>query len=419
MFSAFAGLDNLGYGVARGCPGAFIAGGSERDATGQEAFRRRHRFVPMDDHFQVPDHMLGAVYAVVSGAPCVAFSSAGHQLGSTDIRGSLYENQIPGFIRAQIPVILLEQVPECRSLLAKDRRSQALGSSPQQRVVTMLQEAGYHVPCGDDSLPGQIIRATAFGSAIDRERLFTLAIRADIWELAGDRFQWPQPGSAKPRTTRSILDRVPDERYICRQDNSISFDAVHTLVRDGRSHLLWVRKNHSNKTMGQWDDPDRIYSLDSPLPSPTARGNTRWFEMIGPEGQSWRRRLSPSEVARAMGIDDQLVAHLGERGGYSLVGNAVPLEVAEALGQTLQLLVVEPEVETRTRLWLENYPENKTLVFFNMIPIFISRQSGVIQTITLLVTTCHRPPRKFSYPDPFAAPPPLLPSPSFGIVGPP
>ena len=124
--------------------------------------------------------MLGAVYAVVSGAICVAFSSAGHQLGSTDIRGSLYENQIPGFIRAQIPVILLEQVPECRSLLAKDRRSQALGSSPQQRVVTMLQEAGYHVPCWDDSLPGQIIRATAFGSAIDRERLFTFAIRADI-----------------------------------------------------------------------------------------------------------------------------------------------------------------------------------------------------------------------------------------------
>ena len=84
--------------------------------------------------------------------------------------------------------------------------------------------------------------------------------------------------------------------------------------------------------------------------------------MIGPEGQSWRRRLSPSEVARAMGIDDQLVAHLGERGGYSLVGNAVPLEVAEALGQTLQLLVVESKVETRTRLWLESYPEDKTPV---------------------------------------------------------
>jgi hypothetical protein len=125
------------------------------------------------------------------------------------------------------PYLLKIDAPNTWALLLNS------GLSPYYKKLATMSRAEMMVYLDKSSEP------PFSGSAVDRERLFTFAVRGDIWELTGDRFQWPQPGSVKPRTTRSILDRVPDKRYLCRQDNSILFNSGHALVRNGRSHVLF------------------------------------------------------------------------------------------------------------------------------------------------------------------------------------
>ena len=57
---------------------------------------------------------------VTTGAPCVAFSLAGKQRGQTDARGLHYVERAEAHVKAEVPVILFEQVPEARHILNKD-----------------------------------------------------------------------------------------------------------------------------------------------------------------------------------------------------------------------------------------------------------------------------------------------------------
>jgi len=360
-YSAYAGLDNFGCSAAAGCPGLVVVGGSEIDSVAREAFRRRHRFAPFGNQLQVPSHAMGAVYVATAGAPCVAYSPAGLQHGRGDHRGLHYEMQVAGFVEAQIPVCALEQVPECRQILEGDTYSKEQGTSPQDRVVSMFRKGGYTVPEGSDGRPGQLMRATLFGGTVDRQRLITIAVRNDVWALRGAEFRWPEEGLRPARAIRPLLQQPPDERYLEREPNEVRFDPVCWPMEPARAYAKWQKRGQHANSMGEWWDPDKIYSVDHPIPSPTARGNTRWYEHEV-DGVVCRRRLSPLEVAAAMGVEQRLVDNLGERQAYQLVGNAVPWELGEAVGRCLAQLVVPAIALERAQEWLQNYDREQTRV---------------------------------------------------------
>ena len=120
-------------------------------------------------------------------------------------------------MKAQIPVIILEQVTECRDILEYDYVSQRQKTSPQERVVATLQEGGYHVIEGDDGLHGQVINSADFGGVVNRNRLITIACRTDLWERQGTKFKWPEAGLVPARPVFSILDKIPKPEYVERQ----------------------------------------------------------------------------------------------------------------------------------------------------------------------------------------------------------
>ena len=115
------------------------------------------------------------------------------------------------------------------------------------------------------------------------------------------------------------------------------------------------------------------------------------------------------------------IRYLWLRGTESWTHNNWELRVWHTILKRYLTAWLGPRLSHKFIFILTSWPSDldRWQFFLNMIPTFISWQSVEIQTITLLITTCLRPPSTFSYPDPFAAPPPLLPSPSFGIVGPP
>ena len=88
----------------------------------------------------VPDYAYDKIFLVTTGASCVAFSPAGKQKGQTDARGLHHVEQAEGYIRAKVPVILFEQVPEARQILNKDWKARETGRSPQDQLVEKLRK---------------------------------------------------------------------------------------------------------------------------------------------------------------------------------------------------------------------------------------------------------------------------------------
>jgi site-specific DNA-cytosine methylase/exonuclease III len=356
-FSGYAGLDNLGHGILQGCPGYEVVGGSETDYTAAEVFRRRYRFLPFEDQLKVAPHVLGGIYVATSGTPCPSFTLRGSQKGATHAEGLMYEKQAQQYADAQIPIIVLEQVPGCRQILAKDTYSTKLGTSPHTRAVQHLQEGGYHVITGDDLQPGQLMRSTDLGGAVDRIRLITIAVRNDVWEICGKTFQWPVYEGPATRAS-DHLSPHPLPEYIGKGPNVELFNPVDFPSRCDKPDLKWIKKGCPIDSLGSWDNPDKIYSPSKPIPACSALGNTRWVEWVNPDSESiGRRRIAPLEEASMFGIDKSLLTGLGSGEQYRLIGNAVPVAIGAQIGRCIRQLIVPAILTQRRSQWLQQYEQ--------------------------------------------------------------
>ena len=86
-------------------------------------------------------------------------------------------------------------------------------------------------------------------------------------------------------------------------------------------------------------DPNSVYSIEGPAPSPTARGNSRYFQWEDTEGRIHYRRLNPREMARCMGVPLELIKGLNDVDAYRLVGNSVSEAMSAILGPIARSLI--------------------------------------------------------------------------------
>ena len=347
VFASFAGVDNLGQAVChKTClKSKFefqVVGGSETDPDARAAFRRRNRFESFYENKSVTDRMLRGIYVLVSGAPCVAYSIAGAQRGRSSKIGMHYIEQVDAYVSSKIPVVILEQVEGVTSILPRDKVSNSDGKTPQQLVEDKFRAGGYHVKT-------KVINAADFGGLVNRERLITVAVRNDVWGRQGQYFKWPSATTPRnshrrPRnlTVRSILDKEPSKRYLLPRHRMAEFIEASPLIGHSQAIKLWQRDmvyRGSERGIGNPYDPNSVYSLDSVAPSPTARGNSRYFEWEDEGGVMWFRRLSPLEMAKCMGVPSDLVRGLGDSDAYRLIGNSVSSALGNVLAPIAQSLV--------------------------------------------------------------------------------
>lgn len=121
------------------------------------------------------------------------------------------------------------------------------------------------------------------------------------------------------RNADAILDpnlgRLVDRRLYV-QDQIDRIDALDT------PHLVMYRRNGKPKRA------DR-----HPLATVTAGGNHHAVAQVGRDHQRWFRMLTVRERARAQGFPDSYMFHGTQRDQVKQIGNAVPVRVAEFLGQ--------------------------------------------------------------------------------------
>ncbi|WP_274585268.1 DNA (cytosine-5-)-methyltransferase [Neisseria leonii] len=266
------------------------------------------------------------------GFPCQAFSYAGKKLGFEDTRGTLFFEFARAVKETNPKVFVAENV---RGLLAhEDGRTLAT-------IAEIINELGYYL------VPPRVLKAVFYKVPQKRERLFLIGIRKDLADAV--EFHWPSPyyriltvkdalkagelydtdvprsiGQTYPQRKAEILAQVPAGGY----------------WKDLPDHLQREYMQKSYFLGGGKTGMARRLSWDEPSLTLTCAPAQKQTERCHPEET---RPLTVREYARIQTFPDNWQFEGSQTAQYKQIGNAVPVNLAYAVGRSLIRLLNDIE----------------------------------------------------------------------------
>lgn len=266
----------------------------------------------------------GKVDFLSGGFPCQAFSYAGEKRGFEDARGTLFF-ELARAVRETRPKVFMGE--NVRGLFTHD------GGRTLQTIKEVIADLGYTL------VEPRVLKAIQYMVPQKRERLILIAIRNDIAPYV--QFQWPDPyprvltlrdafykgclydcgvpesqGQKYPARKREIMDMVPmggDWRDLP--------DDIQVEYMKGSLHL------EGGKT-----GVARRLSLDEPSLTLTCAPAMKQTERCHPLET---RPLTVREYARIQTFPDEWIFMGKMDAQYKQIGNAVPVNLAWAIGRSL------------------------------------------------------------------------------------
>ncbi|MBN2652636.1 MAG: DNA (cytosine-5-)-methyltransferase [Spirochaetales bacterium] len=264
----------------------------------------------------------GKIDVVTGGFPCQAFSYAGKKLGFDDARGTLFFEYARAIKEIKPKICIAENV---RGLLSHENGKTLNG------MIDVLEELGYRV------LPYQVLKAIYYRVPQKRERLVLVAIRNDIsidftypkaegriFTLrdalkAGELYDSDVPesdGQKYPKRKKEILDLVPPGGYW--RDLPLEIQKEYML----KSFYLGGGKTGMARRIS-WDEPSLTLTC-APAQKQTERCH--------PEET---RPFTVREYARIQTFPDDWIFEGSMSQQYKQIGNAVPVNLATAVGHSV------------------------------------------------------------------------------------
>ncbi len=261
---------------------------------------------------------------VSGGFPCQAFSYAGNQLGFEDTRGTLFFEFARAIQEIQPKVFLAENV---RGLLAHD---QGKTIDVMKKVIGDL---GYTL------IEPTVLKAIFYKVPQKRERLMLVGIRNDL--LAKAQFQWPSPYSRIMVLKDALkagelyptdVSPSPGQQYPKRKQEILSLVPPGGYWRDLPDSLQREYMQGSYHLEGGKTGMARRLSWDAPSLTLTCAPAQKQTERCHPEET---RPLTVREYARIQTFSDdwEFVGSVASQ--YKQIGNAVPVNLAMAVGKSL------------------------------------------------------------------------------------
>lgn len=270
----------------------------------------------------------GKVDVVAGGFPCQAFSYAGKKMGFEDTRGTLFF-EFARAVKEILPKVLVGE--NVRGLLNhEDGRT-------LEAIKGVIAELGYTL------VEPKVLKAIFYQVPQKRERLLLVAVRND---LAGkSEFQWPSPFN-RIMTMRDALKKG---------------ELFPTNVPKSDGQVYPTRKKEILSMVpqgGYWrdlpEDVQKGYMLRSFYLGGGKTGMARWLSWGEPSltltcspAQKQTERCHPNETrpltvreyARVQTFPDdwEFCGSLSSR--YKQIGNAVPVNLAHAVGRSLVRLL--------------------------------------------------------------------------------
>lgn len=273
---------------------------------------------------------------VSGGFPCQAFSYAGNRFGFDDTRGTLFFQFARAIREIQPRVFLGENV---RGLLTHDK------GRTIEVIKGAIKEIGYTL------IEPQVLKALFYRVPQKRERLFLVGIRNDLAHHRAQ-FKWPDPAQ-RVYTLRDALKKgelfptdVPESQgvlYTKWKEDIIAQIPQGGYWRDlpvplqkkllkGSFHLGGGKTGIGRRL--SWDEPSLTLTC-APAQNQTGRCH--------PEET---RPLTVREYARIQTFPDDWEFCGSIMSQYKQIGNAVPVNLAAAVGRSLVALLNEMETES-------------------------------------------------------------------------
>lgn len=319
----FAGAGGLALGMEQAGLQCAMLNEINRDACQTLRVNRPTWDVREGDVTELDFHeFAGRIDVVTGGFPCQAFSYAGRKLGFEDARGTLFFEFARAVKEIQPLICVGENV---RGLLTHDQGRTVEG------MVSVLDELGY------DVVPPRILKAMMYRVPQKRERLLIIGLRRN----ANLRFNWPiaekeiytmkdalkkgrlfdsnvpkSAGQKYPLSKKQIMDQVPPGGYW--RDLPLPVQKAYMM----KSFYLGGGKTGMARRLS-WEEPSLTL---------TCNPAQKQTERCHPDET---RPLTVREYARIQTFPDAWQFAGSTSSQYKQIGNAVPVNLARAIGQSL------------------------------------------------------------------------------------
>lgn len=276
---------------------------------------------------------------ISGGFPCQAFSYAGKQLGFEDTRGTLFFEYARAIKECQPKVFLAENV---RGLLEHDE------GRTIEVIKSVIADLGYTL------IEPRVLKAIFYKVPQKRERLMLVGIRNDLVEQAV--FNWPTPYK-RVCVLRDALqsgdlysENVPEsagQKYPKRKEEILKLVPQGGYWRDLPDDIQREYMQGSYFLGGGKTGMARRLAWDAPSLTLTCSPAQKQTERCHPEED---RPLTIREYARIQTFPDDWGFSGPVSSQYKQIGNAVPVNLALAMGKSIIALLNSIELNNKEEL---------------------------------------------------------------------
>ncbi len=319
FFSGAGGLD-LGFKKA----GFDIVWANEYDKSIWKTYLENHPETFLDKR-SIVDISGDEVFdcdGIIGGPPCQSWSEAGALKGINDKRGQLFFDFIRILEAKQPKFFLAENV----SGMLLNRHSEAL-----KNIKDMFKNAGLGY-----ELSFEMLNASDYNVPQDRKRVIFVGIRKDL----NFKYEFEKPNFPNLFLKDAISDLVDNVLPAQSQNKSNGIKCLvsnHEYMTGGFSTIYMSRNR-----VRSWNEPSftiqaggRHAPLHPQAPKMLFVEKDKRIFVKGKE--DLYRRLSVRECARIQTFPDDFIFHYENiADGYKMIGNAVPVNLAYFLAQSIK-----------------------------------------------------------------------------------
>lgn len=327
LFSGCGGLD-LGFTKAK----FKLVYANDNDPSIWTTFEKNHKIsIDKRSLFDVKSEEIPDADGIIGGPPCQSWSLAGAMRGVNDERGKLFYEYVRVLRDKRPKFFLAENVP---GILSSTHISEF------NRIIAKLSSLGYDVDY-------DVVDARNYGVPQERSRVIVVGYSRSL----GLHFSLPPPTHTKTKTVtldgrtthkwvtlKEAIGDLPEPVPAQGKNRANEGLAVpnHEYMTGGFSSIYMSRNRKKN-----WNE--QSYTIQAggrhaPL-------HPKSTEMVKVEEDKWTfkgknpvyRRLSVRECARIQTFPDNFIFYYSRiSDGYKMVGNAVPVKLAEAIAKKIR-----------------------------------------------------------------------------------
>ncbi len=281
------------------------------------------------------------VVGFIGGPPCQSWSLAGAMRGINDSRGKLFYNYV-NLIKEKKPLFFLaENVAGILSPLHKPEF---------MKIIQAFKEIGYDVSY-------KLLDARDYGVPQNRERVIVVGYH----EKLGKSFEFPAEND-KLVTLKETIGDLPEPKP-AREKNKTNENLQipnHEYMNGGFSTIYMSR----NRVRAWNEQSFTIQAGGRHAPIHPQAPKMKFIEQDKREFVKGKehlyRRLSVRECARIQTFPDKFTFYYDDvADGYKMIGNAVPVNLSEAIAKKIMKDLKEIKLENEAMMWQKELPKNK------------------------------------------------------------